>query len=417
MTQPLLIVVHRRGGSAAPWRIADAARRVGCQILFVTPDPLSSASERRVLSALGRLIEVDGRVMDDVAQICRGHEPDGIVTFYEGHLRYTAELANALNLPFHSLGDIDAITLKAAQREAMRASGIDVPRSTRLSRLSEVKRFSKTIESPVIVKPSLGAGSRNTVAVSRPEQFLSVVSVMLRDAPGTELVAEELLVGRPTPAPWGDYIAVDCLVEDRKVRPLFIQGKFDLQAPFRERGGFGPPREEPELLGAVCCEAAAAIRSIGITQGIADVELKLTVAGPKMIEVNGRLGAWVDDMSRRSQGIDMVAVAIRSALAISNERYVRPVGQNSDIAFNYILVPPVPVRNVSNFDYYDEIARMPEVIRVERLKDPADTRTNWEDGPDSFVAIVAGAVPDHKALADVVKRFEDTFAAGLGRDR
>ncbi|UFQ13601.1 MULTISPECIES: hypothetical protein [Streptomyces] len=46
-------------------------------------------------------------------------------------------------------------------------------------------------------------------------------------------------------APWGHYLAVDCLTAGDDVRPVSVTGKFALAEPYRESGEYGQPSTVP----------------------------------------------------------------------------------------------------------------------------------------------------------------------------
>ena len=56
--------------------------------------------------------------------------------------------------------------------------------------------------------------------------------------------------------------------------------------------------------------ATAAIHALGITIGVTHTEVKLTPDGPKIIEVNGRLGGSVAPLLARSAGFDAIRMQL-----------------------------------------------------------------------------------------------------------
>lgn len=115
--------------------------------------------------------------------------------------------------------------------------------------------------------------------------------------PEPALIVEEYLPGRDD-QPLGDYVAVECAV-DGGVVALAVTGKLRLLPPFRETGQFWPARLPADEREEIIDLAVAALEALDVRTGLAHVEIKLTPAGPRVIEVNGRLGGLQVDLAQR----------------------------------------------------------------------------------------------------------------------
>ncbi|HEV3172571.1 MAG TPA: ATP-grasp domain-containing protein [Actinocrinis sp.] len=404
--KPTVLVVYDVG-STPPTRLAEAAGRLGCSLVFVCSRPFSAHVEqiRPLLEMCGAVVDVpqdaDAR---EAAALVAPLRPAGIVTFAESRVGATAELAAALGLPYQDVADIPAITTKAAQRERLRDAGIDEVRCVRVERADQADEALARVGLPAIVKPDLGVGSRSTVLVHTAEEFHRIIAELLDDHEGgareAQVVVEEAFVGRETPSPWGDYVAVDTLSRDGVVEPIFATGKFAPAEPFRERGGYGPPVLPAAELAQVEKLAVRAVQALNIRHGAADVEMKLTPNGPRVIEVNGRLGGWVDDLAVRS-GIGRLAEAVLSqVLGLP----AVPVVKAQRIAYNYVAASPVAATRVRALSGLAKLRKLDGVERVTVLKRPGE-RVDWRLGTDpGSVAAVAGVAASHDELAALVGR-------------
>lgn len=361
-----------------------------------------------VLEKLGTVVNSAGlsehRLLDEL----RRTKPTGIITFSEFCIADTVRLAAQLGLRYHASADVEAITCKDRQRERFEEVGLDTVRFRTVRSPDEAEAALAHVGLPAIVKPVIGASSRNTVAVTSPDEGLAAIRAALAGAPGRPaeeaVMVEELLVGRTTGAPWGDYIAVDCVADDNGVRPVFVTSKFALAAPFRERGGYGGlsvvPDDEVRRVRELACRAVGAL---GI-HGVADVEIKLTDAGPRVIEVNGRLGAWVDDLAVRSGAADPADIALRAALGLDC-----PTGDlvtEGPVAFHYLIVPPMGAERVKAIHDVAALRAVPRVDRVAVLvAEGADV--DWRIGARGNVAALVGVVRDHSELAETVAAIEE----------
>lgn len=404
IANPVVLVVYD-AGSLAPTRLAEVARRNGCDLVFVAADTQHARDMRPTLEMIGRVVDTAGRPEAELLAELRGLRAAGIVAFSEFQLVTTVRLAAALGLRYHSPDDVPAITRKDLQRARLAEAGVDAVRFRTVSRPDQAGEALAHVGLPAIVKPVVGAASRNTMRVDTAAQARAVLTEVLAAEP--EVMLEELLAGRAGPAPWGDYIAVDCVADGGDVRPVFTTSKFALAPPFRERGGYGGRSVVPETeLRAVRDLACRAVRALRV-HGVADVEIKLTDRGPRVIEVNGRLGAWVDDLAVRSGVADPADVAIRAALGRDHEQSCeKPDQDDVPIAFHYLLVPPPAARRVRAIRGVAGLRRIPHVERVYVLAEPG-ADADWRIGARSNVAAVLGSVRDHGQLAATVATIED----------
>jgi hypothetical protein len=410
--RPVLLVVYDFG-SLAPTRIAKAAGRNGCDVVFVVADSEHTRQIRPILTMLGSVVELTGPEDGTLIDRLRGLRPAGIVTFSEVCIGHTALLADALGLPNHSVADIDIITAKSAQRRRLAETGVETVPHHVVTDLAGIATAISAVPFPAIVKPVVGASSRNTVLVSSPQECRAVLERTLVGAssgPGELLeqavIVEKCLVGRPTEWPWADYIAVDCVATGDTVRPLFVSSRFRLAPPFRERGGYGGQSvvdsAELDLITKLACEA---IHAVNIRHGIAQTELKLTPDGPRVIEVNGRLGGWVDDLAVRSGSADPADVAVRCALGLDPDLDLGERPRNGPIPFQYIVIPPVGADRVVAVRDASVLRRIDHVERVSVLTSPGAS-ADWRLGTRSKVAAVFGSTRTLAQLADTVTEIE-----------
>ena len=63
--------------------------------------------------------------------------------------------------------------------------------------------------------------------------------------------------------------------------------------------------------------ASAAIEALDVHSGCLHTEIKLTPEGPRVIEVNGRIGGGVPEMLYRAAGVKIVELTLQLALGES----------------------------------------------------------------------------------------------------
>jgi predicted ATP-grasp superfamily ATP-dependent carboligase len=404
---PVLLAVYDVG-SLAPLRLTQIARNNGCDVAFAVADTEHAQQMIPVLKRLGRVVNTAGRTRASVIDELRGFEPAGIITFSEFRIAETARLAAALGLPYHALSLRAAVTDKDRQRERFAEVGLDTVRFRAVTALDQVDDAIARVGLPAIVKPVVGASSRNTTAVGTADECRAVVAAALGGIGGpaeTAVILEELLLGLPVEAPWGDYMAVDVVASGDDVRPVFVSSKFALAEPFRERGAYGGQSVVPDgLVREVAELACRAVGALGV-HGVADVEIKLTPGGPRVIEVNGRLGAWVDDLGVRAGTSVPADIAVKAALGRAYTT-ADPVGRGPAV-FHYLVVPPKGATRVKSVRDLGALRRLPHVERAVPLAGPG-ADVDWRVGAAGNVAAVSGAAPDTAALAETVAAIEAT---------
>ena len=86
--------------------------------------------------------------------------------------------------------------------------------------------------------------------------------------------------------------------------------RFPLAEPFRETGDFMPHPLETEEAETVVAVAIAAAEALGVRSGALHTEIKLTPDGPRIIEVNGRIGGGaIDALYARRFGTSLTELA------------------------------------------------------------------------------------------------------------
>ncbi|WP_327064769.1 ATP-grasp domain-containing protein [Kitasatospora sp. NBC_01302] len=292
-----------------------------------------------------------------------GFPRTGIYTWDELSLVATAEVAGQLGLPHMSPAAARACRDKFTTRTLLDAAGLPGVRHRLVHSAAEAAAAAEEIGFPLVLKPRALAGSLGVTVVREPGDFapayaLAAASVMgPLDASGGVLVEEFLD---------GPEISVDSLVADGRAQPLFVARKrlgFD---PFCEEVGHlvGPWRHEP-WAGAVEELVVGAHRALGIEQGTTHTELRLTARGPRLIELNGRLGGdLIPRVGTLATGIDLALLGAALAFGERPEQAV-PAEQWAEIRFLY----PPHDGTLASLDL-GAAAQQPGVVEVIALAEP-----------------------------------------------
>ncbi|HWH00546.1 MAG TPA: ATP-grasp domain-containing protein [Pilimelia sp.] len=396
-------------GSATPVDIMAAAHRLATVVFVADFAGEHAAATRPTLAALGAVVDVTGldpaRRLAAVAALA----PRGVVTFSEYRLAEAARLAAALRLPGHDADTVAALVDKFRQRRLLAEAGVQATRCAVVG--ADPAAALARVGVPAVIKPRTGAGSRHTVRVDTAAEFLAVAG---RLPAGVEFVAEELLAGDPAAAgaDFGDYVSVESVHTAAGSRQVCVTGKFPLAEPFRETGMILPAPIGDALADRVRALEAAAIRALGVRHGVTHTEVKLTPDGPRIIEVNGRLGGYVPEILKRATGVNLVRAALAAALG---QPVALPEPRYRGVTYQIFLAPPAVPGRIVGVRGAEQLRSLPGVSAVDVVTD-FPRAYDWRDGTQSHLGVVYGAAADHAAAAGVAAAVATTFQAVSSAD-
>jgi biotin carboxylase len=406
---PRLAVVYD-GGSVSPLEIGLAADGRCDIVLVIDPASPSVTASLPVLERVGTIVPLTpGASPDDTVRRLADLGVRAITTFTDARLPITAELAARLGLRFHSPAVARRLTDKLRQRERLAAAGLPTVRFAELSCADDIEAALTAVGVPAVLKPRQGAGSRSTFPAHTAREFRQVATDLFA-AGERQLIAEERLTGDATVAGarWGDYVSVESVVNGDRITHVGITGKAPLVEPFRESGVFFPSTLGADTADQVLTATRRTLRALEVTCGVTHTEFKLTANGPRLIEVNGRLGGFINDLVGRATGVSMLRLALENALGMEPPvpaRVDRPAGK---IAFQRFYPPPVWAGTVAAVTGVKHARAIPGVARVEIVRQPG-APVDWRQGTLGFAAIVYGAAADHTALHETIATLDDTL--------
>lgn len=392
-----LVVVYDEG-AAAPNDIVAELKGVA-SLIFVIQNSEYARYRRPLLERFG--IVIDGTLAEVAAEELAKYQPVGIVTFSERALRLTAFLAEKLNLLFHSISTVTQLTDKFTQRKAFSNAGIESIRFHLINRTDDWEKAVNAVGLPAVLKPSYGGGSINTFFIEDVCTGKSIVEELFaQEKLGFEangaLLLEEFLVGKVT-APFGDYVSVESAVINGVVEHIAITGKMPLSHPFREYGHFWPSTLGRDEQDEIYHLTTRSLQALGIMSGLIHTEIKLTENGPRIIEINGRVGGGINEMAKMSFNISLFAVAARIAMG-------QPVKlpQNylsNDIFFNISHIAPTQPCEIVTITGEQELNEIPAISFYRSYiwpgsRLPGGTQTNE-------INIILGHVPDHNEFLNI----------------
>ncbi|WP_063786168.1 ATP-grasp domain-containing protein [Streptomyces noursei] len=239
--------------------------------------------------------------------------PGAVLTWDEALLETTAEVARRLHLPHMSPEAVRRCRDKLTTRRLLERAGVPSARFRHVHTADQARAAADELGPQVVVKPRDLAGSIGVSLADGPTEAARAYARAVGAAfPGLGAldgaIVEEYLSG--------PEISVDCAVAGDTVHVVNVARKRLGFAPHFEETGHlvAPWRHEPwaDEVRAVVTDAHTAL---GIRTGLTHTELRLTPTGPRIVEVNGRLGGdFIPLLGTLATGLDPVVTAADLAL-------------------------------------------------------------------------------------------------------
>ncbi len=403
MIPPRIAILHHPR-SLAPFGLFQAVGGAA-ELLWVVDDTVSGDPQLlRILSRTGTVVPIGGLDHDEASGVLATYRPDGIVSFVDDHIELAAALAERLGLPYHSPQVAANVVDKARQRVALARAGVPGPRFWQVPGglpTDQLACLAGTIRYPGVLKPDHGSGSRGIVRVASPEELVG----LLAGSP-TGSVVEEYL----SDAPDGDrffasYFSVESVVSAGRVSHVALTGRFPLAEPFRETGNFIPALLPSPLQRPVLEMVEAAVEALGIETSVVHTEIKLTPEGPRLVEVNGRLGGRPPFVLQSVSEVNLFQVAcqVATGVPVSIEGPVACQG----VGFWLMFQPTVTARRLVSLEGLDHLQAVEGVEAVSATRQPGEA-VDWREGTDSQVLTVRGRAANHDQLRQVIKTIRST---------
>ena len=378
----------------------ERARQLGARLVVL--DGPGHWTQEEVGGLFEDFIEVDLQPADTLADramqaVRRSNLAfDGVATFEEFAGPLAALLAQGLKRPGHPFLSTAYCRDKTLTREVCIEAGIPSPRFYRIRGEEDLVAAAAHVGFPAVLKPVSGASSVSTYRVDedcelarRYQQTMDAVRGHLKSsgvhsndeeeliwAKGFDMTLEQFLDG--------EEFDVDVLLSRGEVAYAGV-GR-DLPQPYLREVGSRMPADFPEEKQAeMIAFTARVLQAMGFSEGSFHVELKYTSEGPRLIEVNARIGgAYIAKLHEWVWGVDLVGYYLltRLGLPIHPRKAVQPLTciATSDL--------PCPISGViTHTDYLAEIDD-PHVI----LKRVYVTPGQAVIGPDRGVPDTLGEI-------------------------
>jgi biotin carboxylase len=399
----VLLVAHGPG-SQPPLEIAKAASGL-CEIVWLLDESVpENALTSRLLKKVGIVVNSSGLCPEEIASLLRKHSPDGVVAYRDEDIVPLSLIAAELGLDYHTPEVAQRLVDKLSQRQALRNGGLPTPLCWEIPKdrnPAEMEALAARVEFPAVLKPRTSGGGQYTIRVADAGDLVRQVALLPPQAGGeTGMMVEQYLPSRGA-APderFADYLSVESLVAAGKISHIAANGRFPLAAPFRETGFFIPADLSHTQLAAVLEVATAALRALGVRTGGFHTEIKLTPDGPRVIEVNGRIGGGVPEMLFQASGVSIVKLSTR--IALGEPVIVEGLVPCSRIGWCFLIQPPMSAQRLVSIEGLGRLAELPGVNRVLMNRTPGDAIGLW-DGNFHYICSVYGVGADYDEVLEI----------------
>ena len=366
---------------------------------------MAARADARALGRLGTVVVADGLSADEIAAQLEPLDVAGVTTFCDSKIEQTAAIAARLSLPANPTQTSWQLVDKIAQRRALAAAGLPCPGFVGLESPADVIAARVPLQRlayPVVAKPAFGWGGRDTICLPDFPATTAELALRRRTDPWRPIIVEEVLGDFPARdrGGFGDYVSVEVVVENGVPSVLSITGRMPLAEPFRETGAFLPSTLQSVERGAVAATAMKAAQALDVRWGCLHIEIKLTTAGPRIIEVNGRVpGGGIADLVAAQVGIDLFECALHSAVG---QQIARTPTDAAGVHYQLALQPPLGVRVRLRPDWSARLRAIPGIADVALRS--ATAEVGPRDGSYGYLLMAGGVADNHDALLETYRQ-------------
>lgn len=243
-----------------------------------------------------------GRVAELEARICDFHARfplTAVMADFDYLLPLVGRLNERLGLRGHTERSGLLCSNKRLQRAALEEAGVPQPRWAPCPDTRTAQDFAKSVGWPVVVKPADRSASCAVFVVRGKSELNSAVDEALAESWGADVVIEEYLDG--------PEFSVEAVAAEGVVTTVAVTGKgIGGRTGVLKLDAEIPARLESDDRIAVERVAAEAVLACGLLNGPAHTEIRMTASGPRVVEVNGRIGGvFISHMVRAVTGVDL----------------------------------------------------------------------------------------------------------------
>ncbi|MGH6689069.1 MAG: ATP-grasp domain-containing protein, partial [Gammaproteobacteria bacterium] len=230
-----------------------------------------------------------------------------------------AAIAERLGLTSSGVAAVTTARDKYQMRQCLAAAGVPVPRFRRIALKDDPFLAARGVAFPCVLKPLSLSASRGVIRANNIDQFMAafrrIGALLARDdvsvsGDGAQFLLAEAYIP-------GIEVALEGLLIGGELHVLALFDKPDpLEGPFFEETIYVTPSRLPSDVQARIREvSAAACTALGLAEGPVHAELRVSDAGPVVLEIAARsIGGLCSRTLRFGTGATLEELILRHAL-------------------------------------------------------------------------------------------------------
>jgi biotin carboxylase len=339
-------------------RAIERARELGARVVA-----LDAKADAPGLAAADEAEVVDFSDVEAVTEVGRRHGVEGVLTVASDRaVPVVAAVAERLGLPGIGSETAHVMTHKVAMRRRLAEHGVPQPRFAAVRTHAEARAAATAVGFPAVLKPADSSGQRGIFQLRAFDDLEAHLHAALALSPSGEAIVER----------YHDGAEVNTLLVASRGEVRLVTASDRLRP---DGAGFGvalahvyPSTFFGDALDEVERVATAAVRALGLRDGIAYPQLLVGDGGVTVVEVAARIpGGQMGEIPRVGTGIDLVEIALRQALGLDvPEELLRPRFQQP-FAISFLTAQPgvLPTGKVRRVEGLARAEAFPGVVRVE----------------------------------------------------
>ena len=261
-----------------------------------------------------------------ILKIAEEEKIDGIMSFAVDPGVLTASyVAEKMNLPGCPYESVKILQNKVLFREFLSKNGFNVPKAKGFSSYADALKELDLFNFPVIVKPTDSAGSKGVTRVDDIDDVKSAVEYALANAVSDKKVIIEEFIEQSGFSSDCDSFSID---SDLKF-VSFSNQYFDSKAenPYTPSAYSWPSFIDISHQEELVSELRRLVKLLKLGTSIYNIETRVGTDGkPYIMEVSPRGGGnRLSEMLRFATGVDLIKMAVKSAVGEENDQLEMPV--------------------------------------------------------------------------------------------
>ena len=338
---------------------------------------------------------------------------DGVCTFAELSLPICAMLARTLNLPGADPAIVSLVRDKHRVRQVVAQAGLSEIKSFAIKSVNDLECAASFVGFPSVLKPISGADSLGVKKVNNMCELREALFQVQEVVAGLIVNSGALTrssSGESDPEQHaGRFIALDLSLEEyldgpevdvdivlHKGRCHFVSVVDNgptLEPYFAETWNLCPSILSETWQTELIAEALATVKALGFENGVFHVEERYTSRGPRIIEVNARMGGGPIRLQHKYvYGVDLVVEQLLSATGSAPSCFFASqpaVPKSTNLSF--VSATPNVKRSgrIDSLGFLEKIRARTDLVGLWEFVAPGETVIGPEEGQPTWLCEIA----------------------------